>query len=111
MLYLTMAGKLLKKWWPVLAIALVVGGFIYWKAQLVEDSIETGVQQERGRNATETLERVGEANNAKNDVIDPTKYSKYCECLRSSRTSDVCERYVPSGHDYSSKPASVCKAR
>lgn len=60
---------------------------------------------------TEVIRDTVQANQARNEVLDPTKFTKYCQCVRATGDTGVCERYLPANTPYNDKTASVCKTR
>lgn len=103
--------RLILKAWPVFAVlAFVI------VAKLVLNSYNDA-QQEVAKSETiieaqeEVLDATARTNEARNDVLDPTKYTKYCQCLRSTSTPGVCERYLPANSQNTDKPSSMCETR
>ncbi len=60
---------------------------------------------------TEVIRDTVQANQARNEVLDPTKFTKYCQCVRATRTDNACQRYLPANSPYNGEPSSVCETR
>lgn len=103
--------SLLRRFWPFLALI-----FIGVMVKIFVDNYNEAQQEVGKANVIITtqgkvLEDAIQANDASNDVADPTQHTKYCQCLRTTRTSGTCERYLPISAQNNSKPASMCEAR
>lgn len=89
--------------WIVLAVAAVIGLWVWaGAAERADDrqNQELGAAVERGETATETLERVEQGNEIREQVeVDIRRggsAAMHAQCLRSNRGDPaVCERFLP----------------
>lgn len=96
----------LPRWvWAVAAVALVIGGGLLW-AKLAEDAddkrnVEIGRTIEREEALTETIERVQEAQDVREEVraAGPVSRVAYDQCVRTARTPANCARLLPAGSE------------
>lgn len=102
--------------WLIIAAALLVWGVVAVFDNTVEQGLDTA--KEAGASGAViagnkvTLDQVGAAHEAGNDIRNDVGFARYCECLRSSTdtTAGNCIRYlehkpVP---DRSDDPDSYC---
>ena len=85
----------------VAALALI-GGTVWYCNEQVEERVEVaeelGGEKERTKQFEQTIENVGKANEAREDIeeIGPTGDAvRYRQCLRTARTPANCERFLP----------------
>lgn len=99
---------LLRKFWWIPALVVLGIGTVYVirsynKAQQeVAVSKQVIKQQEVIINDTKTVIE------ARNDISNASDTTKYCQCLRSSRTPASCQRFLPAQYADNGKPAPGC---
>lgn len=105
--FLTAVGGFLKNiswkvWAGFAALALVLGGVWYCTEQVderVEQAEEIGATTERNIQLEQTIENVKKAEDAREDITDPSPagdLTRYNQCVRTARTPANCERFLPS---------------
>lgn len=105
--WLTASGLLgLKNWvWLLLALFLALGTFavITISDNAIEDTIETskraGAAEAVSAGQESTLDQIGDATHAGNEIRNDRGDRKYRQCLRDSAPGyeSSCERYKPLG--------------
>lgn len=56
---------------------------------------KAGAAEQRDADLTETLNRTEQGNAARTEVRNPNSRARYDECLRSARTPENCQRFLP----------------
>ena len=81
----------------ILILALVWGGTALIGALDRHDSSQrqAGAAQQREADLSETLNRTEQGNDARLQVRDPRSRARYDQCLRSARTPENCQRFLP----------------
>lgn len=90
------------KVWLGIAAVLLVGASVAYCQNQVEDRVEQaeelGEEKERSKQLEATVENVEKANDARKTINDPGaigEFARYHQCLRSDRTPENCERFMP----------------
>lgn len=83
-----------------LAVALLVGMLVRWidRAQdhAVTQATETGRAEQRADDLQETINRVKEAQDAREEIRSGVGSARYDECVRSAgATAENCKRFLP----------------
>ena len=98
---------LLRRYWYVV-LSIIVLGMLAYAFHLYNDAQqELGAVRERIDTAQEVVNNANTITQASDDVSERTSVVAFCQCLRSARTPANCERYLPTGTDYS-KSAPFC---
>lgn len=81
----------------ILILALVWGGTALIGALDRHDNTQrqAGAAQQREADLFETLNRTEQGNDARLQVRDPRSRARYDQCLRSARTPENCQRFLP----------------
>lgn len=56
---------------------------------------EAGASGQREADLNETLKRTEQGNEVRTQIRDPGSRARYDECLRSARTPENCQRFLP----------------
>lgn len=90
-------------WAPPLVLAVVVVFIVIkvltnWFDTSIETAKDAGASEVIIRGQAQTLDQIGDANNAENDLMAGGERSRalYADCLRdNTQRPDTCERYNP----------------
>lgn len=91
---------LAKGWWVLAAVIALFAGWQLLKAiERADDkrNQEIGAAVQREGDLRETIKRVEEANEAREEVRNPAGSARYDECLRTARTPENCVRFLSGG--------------
>lgn len=96
-------AKVPKQVYLGLAALLLLAGAVWYCSEQVEDRVdkaeEIGKIEERNDQLEETIKNIETAENAREEINDPTPSgdrTRYNQCLHTSRTPANCERLLPS---------------
>ena len=91
------------KVWSGVAAALLLAGTVAYCNHQVEERVEvaqtTGEERERTRQLETTVKNVETAREAVKDITEASPRgdaARYNQCLRTARTPENCERFLPS---------------
>ena len=96
----TFAGLEVKIW---LAIAVFLAGVAFVVIQVADNAVEDTLDTAKDAGAAEavieeknqTLDQLGDANDAEQDLRGERNADRYSQCLSDSRDKSRCERYRP----------------
>ena len=101
-----MLTLLLKRFWPLIVMALLLVAVLIWTNNLKDTSRKEGATTERNRTTEGVLTNVQKAKEAEGTFINPVTgaSAKYSQCVRSSRTPQNCKRFLPIGQTHIREP-------
>ena len=98
------AFRALPRGWHYLAAAIAALGLLWalWAYLAHREEADDrnnqaiGAERQRAENMAETIDRVEQANEARDDIRS-SDHARYDQCVRTARTPANCERFLPSG--------------
>lgn len=94
MTWLTIAA-LVKKYWYVLAGAMLLVFGLLWLSNRDSENVQKGVTKEVVRQQDQVIQNVGVAKDAEREITNPKSCARYNNCLRNDRNPAACERFLP----------------
>ncbi|NLR72864.1 hypothetical protein HGI47_18470 [Novosphingobium sp. ERN07] len=78
-----------------LAVLLLIDRIGTTAAHHNQTQREAGAASQRAQDLETTLKRTEEGNAARIEIRDPRGSARYDQCLRSARTPENCQRFLP----------------
>ena len=87
-----------RKWLLIVgAVVAISGGFLLWLSNRDAGNVEKGKAEQTVENLEETVNRVDQANEARDTIRVDNGNARFDQCMRTARTPANCQRFLPSG--------------
>lgn len=87
-----------RKWLLIIAAVITIsGGYLLWLSNRDAGNVEKGKTEQTVENLEETVNRVDQANEARDTIRVDNGNARFDQCMRTARTPANCQRFLPSG--------------
>ena len=87
-----------RKWLLIIGAVIAIGaGYLLWLSNRDAGNVEKGKTEQTVENLEETVNRVDQANEARDTIRVDNGNARFDQCMRTARTPANCQRFLPSG--------------